>query len=120
MQRQFKNEFFTPKLQETLKVLGLDPNKETDFDGIIATSMILNDALWQVHDEIDSQSEVSTTTEMLESEIQKREGVAQILKNYVRTTLEILGRVETPTDVATMILVRKKPQYELVKSLLEK
>ena len=120
MQRQFKNEFFTPKLQEALNVLGLDPNTESDFDGVIATSMILNDALWQVYDEIDAYSTIPTTTDQLDAEIQKREGVGEVLKTHVRTVLEIIGGMETPQDVATMILVRKKPNYELVKRLLEK
>lgn len=120
MQRQFKNEFFTPKLQETLNTLGLDPNKETDFDGIMAASMVLDDALWSVYDEIDSYSAIPTSMDQLDAEIEKRSGLKSVLETYTRTTLEKLGSTSETPDLSMMILARKKPNYELVKSLLEK
>lgn len=120
MQRQFSNEFFTPKLKETLNTLGLDPNNEGDFDGIIAASVVLNDALWSVYDEIDSHSAILTSTQQLNTEIEKRSGLKSILETHVRTSLESLDQSGTPADLSAMVMARKKPQYELVKSLLEK
>lgn len=120
MQRQFRNEFYKPKLEETLLTLGLDSNKEEDFDAIIATSMVLNDAMWAVYDEIDAYSAVPTTTEQLDSEIAKRNGLKGVLETHIRTTLEKLGGPSETADLSMMIMARKKPNYELVKSLLEK